>query len=112
LLAVLGFALRHISIHILGEYFRTTVEIGKDQPVVQSGPYRMIRHPSYSGIILFFIGYGILSQNWICLIACALLPAAALSYRIRVEEQALIDELGMKYQDYMAKTKKLIPFIW
>ena len=112
LFAITGFTLRHASIHILGVYFRTTVEIDKDQPVIQAGPYRFVRHPSYSGIILFFIGYGILSQNWLCLAACVLLPNIALSYRIKVEEKALINELGTKYEDYRAKTKKLSPFIW
>lgn len=112
LLAVTGFTLRHVSIHILGVYFRTTVEIDKDQPVIQTGPYRYVRHPSYSGIILFFIGYGVLSQNWLCLAACVILPAIALSYRIKVEEKALVKELGTKYEDYKTKTKKLVPFIW
>ena len=112
LLALLGFTLRHVSIHILGKYFRTTVEIDEDQPIIQTGPYRFVRHPSYSGIILFFIGYGVLSQNWLCLAACILLPITALSYRIKVEERALVYELGTKYKDYRAKTKKLIPFIW
>jgi protein-S-isoprenylcysteine O-methyltransferase Ste14 len=112
ILATLGFTLRHVSIHILGKYFRTTVEIDEDQPVIQTGPYRFVRHPSYSGIILFFIGYGVLSQNWLCLVACLLLPVAALSYRINVEEKALAYELGTKYEDYRMKTKKLIPFIW
>ena len=112
LLALLGFTLRYVSIHILGKYFRTTVEIDEDQPVIQTGPYRFVRHPSYSGIILFFIGYGVLSQNWLCLSACVLLPITALSYRIKVEEKALVNELGTKYEEYRAKTKKLIPFIW
>ncbi len=111
-LAILGFTLRHVSIHILGEYFRTTVEIDGNQPIIQKGPYRFIRHPSYSGIILFFIGYGILSQNWLCFAASVLLPAIALMYRIHVEEIVLIDKFGKKYEDYRAKTKKLIPFIF
>ena len=112
LLAILGFSLRHISIRILGDHFRTTVEIDENQPVIQTGPYRFVRHPSYSGIILFFIGYGVLSQNWLCLAACVLLPVASLSYRIKIEESALINELGTKYEAYKTKTKKIIPFIW
>jgi protein-S-isoprenylcysteine O-methyltransferase Ste14 len=112
LLALSGFILRHISIHILGKYFRTTVEIDEGQPVIQTGPYYIIRHPSYSGIILFFIGYGILSENWLCLAESVLLPAVALSYRIKIEEEALVKELGTKYADYQTKTKKIIPFIW
>ena len=111
-LALCGLTLRHISIHILGKYFRTTVEIDQDQQIIQTGPYHLIRHPSYSGIILFFIGYGILSGNFLCLASCVLLPTAALTYRIKIEEKALVKELGTKYGIYQMKTKKLIPFIW
>jgi Putative protein-S-isoprenylcysteine methyltransferase len=111
-LAICGLTLRHVSIHILGEYFRTTVEIDRDQQIIQTGPYHFIRHPSYSGIILFFLGYGILSGNYLCLVCCVILPTAALAYRIKIEEKALVAELGKKYEDYRTKTKKLIPFIW
>lgn len=112
LIALFGFTLRHISIYILGKYFRTTVEIDEEQPVIQTGPYRIIRHPSYSGIILFFIGYGVLSQNWLCFAVCVLFPTVALSYRIKIEEKALVKELGTKYEEYQTKTKKLIPHMW
>ena len=109
---VCGFILRHWSIHVLGKYFRTTVEIEEEQPIIQSGPYRYIRHPSYSGIVLFFIGYGLLSQNWISLIICVVLPIAVLLYRICVEEKALVKVLGPQYKEYQSKTKKLIPGVW
>jgi len=112
LLSIFGFTLRQISIHILGIYFRTTVEIDEEQPIIKTGPYSIIRHPSYSGIILFFLGYGLLSENWLCLAACVLLPVVALSYRIKIEEKALVKELGTKYEEYQTKTKKLIPYVW
>lgn len=112
LLICLGFALRYWSIMVLGKYFRTTVEIDKGQKVIRKGPYRYIRHPSYSGIILFCIGYGLVSQNWVSLSLCIVLPTAALLYRITVEEEALTKEIGTEYIDYQSKTKKLIPGIW
>ena len=108
----LGFFLRHWSIIVLGKYFRTTIEIEKGQKVVQKGPYKYIRHPSYSGIILFFIGYGFITQNWLSLIIAVLLPTISLLYRIRIEEIALVKEIGNEYKIYKMKTKKLIPGIW
>jgi protein-S-isoprenylcysteine O-methyltransferase Ste14 len=107
-----GFLLRHWSIHILGKYFRTTVELERDHKVVQTGPFRYIRHPSYSGMILFCIGYGLVTQNWLSLIAALLFPAVSLLYRIKIEEAALVQGLGADYEEYKKKTKKLIPLMW
>jgi protein-S-isoprenylcysteine O-methyltransferase Ste14 len=112
LLIILGLALRYWSIIILGRYFRTTVELEEGQKVVRSGPYRFIRHPSYSGIILFCVGYGLVSQNWLSFSLCALLPAAALLYRIKIEEEEMAKGMGTEYTEYQSKTKKLIPGIW
>jgi protein-S-isoprenylcysteine O-methyltransferase Ste14 len=107
-----GFLLRHWSISILGKYFRTTVELEKDHKVVQTGPFRYIRHPSYSGMILFCIGYGLVAQNWLSLIAAVLFPTVSLLYRIKTEEAALVQGLGIEYQQYQQNTKKLIPMLW
>jgi protein-S-isoprenylcysteine O-methyltransferase Ste14 len=111
LMVCFGFILRHWSINVLGKYFRTTVEIENGQTIIQKGPYRFIRHPSYSGIILFCIGYGIISQNWLSLIICIVFPTSALLYRITVEEKAFVKELGLPYIEYQSRTKKLIPGI-
>jgi protein-S-isoprenylcysteine O-methyltransferase Ste14 len=108
----LGFILRYWSIAILGKHFRTTVEIEKGHTIVRKGPYKLIRHPSYSGIILFCTGYGMVSQNWLSLALCILLPALALIYRIKIEEEAFLAEIGDDYRRYQARTKKLIPGIW
>src|SRR5664280_690994 len=107
-----GFLLRHWSISILGKYFRTTVELEKDHKVVQTGPFRYIRHPSYSGMILFCIGYGLVAQNWLSLIAAVLFPTVSLLYRIKIEEAALVQGIGVEYEQYQQKTKKLIPMLW
>jgi protein-S-isoprenylcysteine O-methyltransferase Ste14 len=86
--------------------------VEESQKIVQKGPYKWIRHPSYSGIILFCIGYGLAVQNWLSLIIAILLPTIALLYRIKIEEEALVKGIGTEYEAYQKKTKKLIPGIW
>jgi len=108
----LGFLLRHWSIYVLGKYFRTTVELERDQKVVRTGPYRYIRHPSYSGMILFCIGYGLVAQNWLSLVVAVVLPTVSLLHRIMIEEAAMLQGIGTEYQEYQKKTKRLIPMIW
>ena len=107
-----GLALRIWAIAVLGKSFRTTVETHKNQQVVKSGPYRLVRHPSYSGLIMMCLGYGIAVQNWLSLIVAAALPLAAILYRINIEEKILAISLGQDYKDYQKHTKKLIPGIW
>lgn len=106
-----GIALRFYSIHVLGVFFTTAVSIAPEQKVIEAGPYRLIRHPSYSGFLLILLGFGLSLTNWLSLLVimgCALLGFA---YRIQVEEQALKTHLGQQYEQYMRHTKRLIPFI-
>jgi len=109
---ILGLALRMWAVSALGTSFRTTVETHENQKVKRDGPYRLIRHPSYSGLLLIAGGYGIAVQNWLSLVVAIGLPLAALLYRIHVEEALLVKSLGAEYQDYQKKTKRLIPWIW
>jgi protein-S-isoprenylcysteine O-methyltransferase Ste14 len=109
---LVGMALRYWAVLTLGAFFRTTIETEQDQKVVSSGPYRLIRHPSYCGWLLVCLGYGIAVQNWLSLLAAFLLPLIALLYRIQVEERVLASSLGIAYVEYQKNTKKLIPWIW
>jgi protein-S-isoprenylcysteine O-methyltransferase Ste14 len=111
LLVCLGIALRLYSIHILGASFTTTVAIAPQQPVIEAGPYRLIRHPSYSGFLITLLGFGLCFTNWLSLLVlmgCALL---GFSYRIYVEEHVLLEHMGRRYQEYRQRTKRLIPFV-
>ena len=107
-----GMALRYWAIGALGSSFRTTIETDISQKVISSGPYRLIRHPSYSGLLLICCGYGVALQNWLSLLAVILIPLAALLYRISIEEKVLAKSLGPDYVDYQKRTKKLIPWVW
>jgi protein-S-isoprenylcysteine O-methyltransferase Ste14 len=109
---LLGMALRYWAVATLGAFFRTTIETEPDQKVINSGPYKLIRHPSYAGWLLICLGYGVAVQNWLSLLAALLFPLAALLYRIRTEERVLVSSLGPAYAEYQKKTRRLIPWIW
>jgi protein-S-isoprenylcysteine O-methyltransferase Ste14 len=110
-LVSIGLAFRLYAITVLGRYFTPSVTVVADQKLVEDGPYKLIRHPAYTGLLIMFLGFGLGSTNWLSLLAlmgCALL---GLSYRIYVEEHALLAHLGLPYQEYMQRTKRLIPFV-
>ena len=112
-LMYVGIILRLSAIIVLGRSFTTSVAVAAEQTVIEAGPYRLIRHPSYTGILITLLGLGLsLTNNWLSLLVimgCALL---GFSYRIRVEEQVLKAHLGQRYQEYIQRTKRLIPFVF
>ncbi|MEO8972436.1 MAG: isoprenylcysteine carboxylmethyltransferase family protein [Ktedonobacteraceae bacterium] len=106
-----GIVLRLYAIIVLGAFFTTTVAIAPEQTVIEAGPYRLIRHPSYTGFLMILLGFGLSLTNWLSLLVimgCALI---GISYRIRVEEHVLQEQLGQRYQEYIRRTKRLIPFV-
>jgi protein-S-isoprenylcysteine O-methyltransferase Ste14 len=109
---VAGLMLRGWSFKTLGEYFTFTVMVSTDQPVVANGPYRLLRHPSYTGILLGCIGAGLTSANWAGLAAMALLPLSVILWRIHIEENALMTTLGDRYRAYASQHQRLVPLIW
>lgn len=109
---VCGEALRVWSKVALGRYFTYTVQTSSDQPVITSGPYRLLRHPSYTGMVLMVIGLGAVWGNWIGLVVVTALTVVGLRYRIYVEEDALLADLGERYGKFASGRKRLIPYIW
>ena len=109
-LMVAGMGLRWYAIFALGASFTTDVATREGQRVMQSGPYRWVRHPSYTGGLVTLAGILVCCLNWASLAALAL-AVAGYAFRIRVEEEALADGLGDEYRSYMRRTRRLIPFI-
>lgn len=107
-----GIALRWWAMRTLGRYFTFTVMTSADQPVITTGPYRFVRHPSYVGGLLALTGIGCMYGNWLSLAALAVIPVAGFIIRIHVEEAALSATLGSAYLSYAAGRKRLIPFVW
>jgi protein-S-isoprenylcysteine O-methyltransferase Ste14 len=108
----LGLVIRVWSVVVLGRSFRTTVEVDATQPVVSRGPYRWVRHPSYTGLLLIAAGYGLALSTWPGLAICLVLPVVAILHRIGVEESELTRVLGGPYREYREHTKRLIPGLW
>jgi protein-S-isoprenylcysteine O-methyltransferase Ste14 len=107
-----GLAVRIWAIVVLGQSFRMTVEVDADQKIVDNGPYRWVRHPSYTGILLLMVGLGLVYGNWPALVILLVLPVGVLIHRIFVEEAVLTNVMGKAYTDYSARTKRLVPGLW
>lgn len=107
-----GSAFRHYAIHVLGRFFTHTVVTRADQYVVDTGPYRWVRHPAYVGSGVTFIGLGLALTNWAALLAVVLWTGVGFAYRVAIEERALRDGLGQPYRDYIRRTWRFIPHVW
>lgn len=109
---VVGMVLRWYSIIHLGRFFTVNVAIAADHQLMDTGPYRFVRHPSYTGALLAFIGFAMVLRNWASVLVISLPIAFAFLYRINVEERALVQALGERYRAYIERTKRLIPFVY
>ena len=107
-----GVALRTWAILTLGRLFKFVVVIQEGHRVVTSGPYRLLRHPSYSGALVAFLGIGIALDNWLSAVALVLIPLLTILVRIQVEEAALSNALGQEYTTYASRTRRLVPGLW
>ena len=107
-----GVFVRQWAILTLGKFFTVDVRVHSDQQVIDRGPYRFVRHPAYSGLIIFFIGVGLALSNWASLIVLAVVPTVGLLVRIRSEERALVTGLGEDYRRYATGRRRLFPGVW
>jgi protein-S-isoprenylcysteine O-methyltransferase Ste14 len=104
-----GLVFRIWSIRYLGRCFTGTVQIIEGHQIIKSGPYAIVRHPSYLGAYVAIIGSAIFLNVVVGTFTAAILMAFAYRFRINVEEKALIDEFGVDYLDYIKSIPKIIP---
>ena len=109
---VAGVVVRWYAILSLGRFFTVNVAIAADHQLVEAGPYRWSRHPSYTGALLAFLALGLCLDNWASLAALLVPVSVVFWWRMRIEEAALLDTFGERYRDYMRRTWRLIPFIY
>ena len=112
ILMLAGAALRQYAVRSLGRFFTCTVMVHRDQTVVETGPYRYVRHPAYSAALLSHIGLGLALTNWASVAASLLLSGAGYAYRIAVEERALQEKIGAPYTEYCLRTRRLVPRVF
>ena len=107
-----GLALRFWAIRVLARFFTIDVNIQEGHELIRRGPYRWLRHPSYTGSLMTFLGFGLALGNlWSLLVVMAPVTVAFL-WRMRVEERVLSEAFPTQYADYARQTKRLIPFVW
>jgi len=108
IITCIGIGIRWLSIQTLQDAFNIYVAVPENKKIIKKGLYKNIRHPSYLGLLLAYLGLGIILSNWISLLFIFLPIFVAIIHRIRIEEQVLIDALGEEYLDYCKSTYKLI----
>ncbi len=111
-LVLLGLSLRVWANRTLGQFYTRTLRVNESQKIVQQGPYRLIRHPGYVGVIALWIGAGLATTNWIAAAVITLMMLAVYDYRIRSEEAMLEAAFGEEYCQYAAHTWKLVPLVY
>jgi protein-S-isoprenylcysteine O-methyltransferase Ste14 len=111
-LMVAGISLRAWSIVTLGRFFQYQIKVQPGHQVVTSGPYRFVRHPSYTGIAMVLAGIALASGDVWSLLAVAVLGGTGLAVRIRAEERQLNQALGAEYERFAASRKRLVPGVW
>jgi protein-S-isoprenylcysteine O-methyltransferase Ste14 len=111
-LFALGLLFRWWAIVTLGRFFTVDVTIEKDHELVERGPFRFVRHPSYTGVLLAFVGVALSLRNWGAMLVILLPIFVAFIHRMNVEEEALRGALGERYEEYMKRTKRLVPLIY
>ena len=107
-----GIIMRYSAITQLGRYFSSTVQIASDQTIVQTGWYRRVRHPAYTGGWLIAVGLGLSLDTWLGTLIVAVGLFGIYLRRIRVEERALEKHFGSSYSNYRQNTHHMFPGIW
>ncbi|MCX8161309.1 MAG: isoprenylcysteine carboxylmethyltransferase family protein [Candidatus Saccharicenans sp.] len=103
-----GVAIRFLSVLTLGKHFARDLGVHREKELVTSGLYRWIRHPSYTGEIISFLGVGLVFQHFPASLFITLFPVAAFVYRAIVEEKMLLEEFGSEYEEYRKRTRMFI----
>lgn len=106
-----GLLIRWWAMYSLGKYFTVVVTVKVGQKLIKNGPYKYIRHPSYTGSLLAGIGLGFGLGNWIGLAVMLILPCISYFLRAVVEEQVMVASFGNGYLIYMSQTSRFVPFI-
>ncbi len=107
-----GLAIRWYSIVHLGRFFTVNVAIASDHRLIDTGPYRYVRHPSYTGALMAFLGLAMCLSNWASLAVLMVPVLAVFVWRMHIEESALLQAFGASYRDYMNRTKRLVPAVY
>jgi protein-S-isoprenylcysteine O-methyltransferase Ste14 len=109
---VIGLWLFYRSHADLGANWSITLEVREQHRLITQGVYRRIRHPMYSALFIYSLGHILVIPNWVAGPSNVVVFAVLFALRVRPEERMMIDEFGVEYAAYSARTKRLVPGIW
>jgi protein-S-isoprenylcysteine O-methyltransferase Ste14 len=112
MMIVIGLICRTWAVRTLGKFFTPTVQIKEEHQLINTGPYRIIRHPSYFAAFLSIVGGAVLLESITGIVISFLAMGYAYYVRIGLEEQRLTEHFGQRYKEYSLQTKKIIPFVF
>ncbi len=95
----------------IGSNWSASVQVKTDHHLVTTGPYRFVRHPIYTGMLVGFLGSALAMDRWRGVLAVALVLGAFI-YKLRLEERWMTETFGDAYRDYRQRTRALIPFVY
>jgi len=107
-----GLALRASALLNLGKFFSTTVITHSEHQLIETGPYRWLRHPAYTGLLISFFAAGLAMGDMLALLVLLAPITFVLYQRIQIEEQWLLGHFGEAYAVYCQSTKALIPWLY
>jgi protein-S-isoprenylcysteine O-methyltransferase Ste14 len=108
LLTMLGVAFACWARYVLGRNWSSVVQVKEDHELIQTGPYHWVRHPIYTGLLLAFFGTAMAIGEWRGAI-CVAIVAVSFWFKLKLEERWMRENFGSTYEQYMARTKALIP---
>jgi protein-S-isoprenylcysteine O-methyltransferase Ste14 len=111
-LMISGALLRQHCLKMLGDHFTYDVRVSEKSQIIKRGIYRWVRHPSYTGGMLFNLGLGLALTNWNSIAFIVVGMVVMYVYRVHVEEQALLQIHRGDYREYMQHTKRFVPFLF
>lgn len=112
IVALAGLGLRTWAVVTLGRHFTWHITVFDDHKVVTNGPYRFVRHPSYTGAWMLYSAIPLMLHSWFGFALSVVFQFFAYSRRIKHEEGQMTGKLGAAYADYARTVKTLIPYVW
>ena len=109
---IIGILVREYSFYTLGSFFSFEIKVFEGHKLIDKGPYKFIRHPAYSGLVLSIIGISLCVRSLIAVLIVMIMCFIAVGLRIKFEENLLFIKFGQDFVNYKKKTKKVIPFIY
>ncbi len=107
-----GILFRAMAVRYLGKYFTATVQIRADHNLITSGPYSIVRHPSYTGAFLAIVAGGVVLGSLPGFMISCMAMMLAYYVRIGIEEKELTERFGDEYRSYQQRTKMIVPYVW